>query len=178
MFDKNNLVWMDLEMTGLDPERDKILELAVIITDSNLNIIAEGPTIAIYQNENDLALMDNWNRTTHTNSGLLDRVRASEDTEFTCMNTVISFMQQYVPMGASPLCGNSIWQDRRFIIKHLPYIDRYLHYRNIDVSSIKELVRRWDPSAEFKKEKRHEALADIRESIDELKFYRANFFKL
>jgi oligoribonuclease len=178
MFDKNNLVWMDLEMTGLDPERDKILELAVIITDKDLNIIAEGPTIAIYQTDADLALMDEWNRNTHTSSGLVDRVRASEDTEFTCMNTVISFLQRYVPMGASPLCGNTIWQDRRFIIKHLPYVDRYLHYRNIDVSSIKEIARRWDPTVEFQKEKKHEALADIRESIEELKFYRSRIFKI
>ncbi len=178
MIDKNNLVWMDLEMTGLDPEKDKILELAVIITDANLNIMAQAQPIAIYQPESVLATMDDWNKKTHSESGLLDRVRASEDNEFTCMNTVISLMQQYVPMGASPLCGNSIWQDRRFIIKYLPYIDRYLHYRNIDVSSIKELVKRWDPNYNFQKANCHEALSDIKESIAELAYYRQHYFKL
>ena len=178
MQDKNNLVWMDLEMTGLDPEKNKVLELAVLITDKDLNIVAEGPTVVIHQEDEILAQMDEWNTRTHTASGLIGRVRASEDNEFTCMNTVISFMQLHVPMGASPLCGNSIWQDRRFIIKHLPYIDRYLHYRNIDVSSIKELVTRWAPGTEFPKEKRHEALSDIRESVAELAFYRQNFFRL
>ena len=178
MFDKTNLVWMDLEMTGLDPKKDRILELAVLITDSQLNIIAEGPVVALHQSDDILASMDEWNTRTHTASGLVDRVRASDDNEFTCMNTVVSFMQRFVPPGVSPLCGNSIWQDRRFIAAQRPYVDRYLHYRNIDVSSIKELVNRWDPGHEFKKEKRHEALSDIRESIAELAYYRANYFRI
>lgn len=176
--DNNNLVWMDLEMTGLDPDTDKVLELAVIVTDENLNILAEGPVVVLHQDEEVLAQMDEWNVKTHTSSGLIDKVRASVDNEWTCQNTVISFLQQYVPMGVAPLCGNSIWQDRRFIAKHLPFIDKYLHYRNIDVSSVKELSKRWSDIPVFSKKNCHEALSDIKESIAELSYYRELFFKI
>ncbi len=175
---KNNLIWMDLEMTGLDPENDRILELAVIATDADLHIVAEGPVIAVHQSEEILSAMDEWNVTTHTKSGLIQRVRNSRVTEETCQEQVLSFMEKYVEPGVSPLCGNSIWQDRRFIARYLPRVDKFLLHRNIDVSSVKELFKRWSSLPPFEKKNCHEALSDIRESIAELAYYRKCFFLL
>lgn len=175
-----NLVWMDLEMTGLDPETDLIIEMATIVTDSELNVIAEGPVLAIATPEARLAAMDEWNQTHHAASGLLDRVRKSSVTMLEAEAQTLAFLESHVERDAAPLCGNSIWQDRRFLCRHMKTLESYLHYRIIDVSSIKELARRWRPDllASFSKENAHTALADIRESIAELRFYREHFLKL
>lgn len=174
----SNLVWMDLEMTGLDPERDVILEMATIITDGDLNVIAEGPVLALHQSEATLAGMDEWNTTHHTASGLVQRVRTEGVGTLEAEATTLAFIERHVEKGQAPLCGNTIWQDRRFLARYMPRLEGYLHYRMIDVSTVKELARRWRPEllAGFSKESQHLALADIRESIAELAYYRANFF--
>ena len=180
MAEQGRLVWIDLEMTGLDPERDVIIEIASVVTDSELDVVAEGPVVAIAQPPERLDAMDEWNRTHHGASGLLERVRASRVAERDAEAATLGFLEQHVEKGAAPLCGNTIWQDRRFLARYMPELEGYLHYRNIDVSSIKELVRRWRPElmSGFVKKNEHRALADIRESIAELAYYREHFFKL
>lgn len=175
-----NLVWLDLEMTGLNPERDRIIELAVIVTNADLSVSVQGPVLVIHQSDELLNGMDAWNRSTHGKSGLTEKVKASTLTEAEAEKEVISFIKRYVSSGASPLCGNSIGQDRRFLVKYMPKLEAYLHYRNIDVSTLKELARRWKPDVHknFKKKQAHTALADVQESIDELKYYRDNFLRL
>jgi oligoribonuclease len=178
--DANNLIWVDMEMTGLDPEHDVVIEIATIITDSELNTLAEGPVIAVHQDDATLAAMDEWNTTHHTHSGLVDRVRASTHSEDNAVALTLAFLEQWVPAGASPMCGNSICQDRRFMARHLPELERYFHYRNLDVSTVKILVQRWRPELEagVNKTSTHLALEDIRESIEELRYYRQHFIQL
>ena len=172
-----NLIWIDLEMTGLDPEKHVIVEIATIVTDEQLSIVAEGPEIAINHPEHILAAMDEWSRKHHQSSGLLDRVKASAYTCQQAEQKTIDFVSQYCKKNQSPLCGNSVWQDRLFLLKHMPRLEDFLHYRIIDVSSIKELVKKWYPSLPFfKKPKAHLAMNDIKASIEELKFYRQNVF--
>lgn len=175
-----NLVWIDMEMTGLDPEQNVVLEIATIVTDKDLNVLAEGPVIAIHQSDEELAKMDDWNVNTHTNSGLVARVKASQHDEAKAVAETLEFIRQWVPERTSPLCGNSIGQDRRFMVKHMSELEAFFHYRNVDVSTIKELVRRWQPELldQFKKSGTHQALDDIRESIAELQFYRSHVFKI
>jgi len=175
-----NLVWIDLEMTGLDPDRDVIIEIATIVTDSQLNIIAEGPVMAVRQSEAVLATMDEWNVKQHGGSGLLQRVRNSEFSAADAERLTMEFLRQYVPERGSPMCGNSICQDRRFLYRGMPALEKFFHYRNLDVSTIKELVRRWAPDVfnGLKKSGAHLALDDIRESIDELRYYRSSAFKV
>jgi len=177
--DDMNLIWVDMEMTGLDPDTDKILEVAVIVTDSQLNVLAEGPVLAIHQSDATLDKMDAWNKGTHGKSGLIDRVKASEVTEAIAEETLIAFLKDYVPANKSPMCGNTICQDRRFMVRGMQKLEAFFHYRNLDVSTLKELCRRWKPelASGFKKHQKHTALADIIESIEELKYYRANFIK-
>jgi oligoribonuclease len=178
--DAENLIWIDLEMTGLEPETDRIIEIATLVTDKELNIVGEGPVIAIHQSDAVLAAMDDWNQQHHGESGLIARVQASHYSEHDAIRETIAFLQQYVPQGVSPMCGNSIGQDRRFLNKYMPELENYFHYRNLDVSTIKELVRRWQPEImkDFKKQNTHQALQDIQESIAELKFYRERVFKI
>ncbi|MCE2595159.1 oligoribonuclease [Motilimonas cestriensis] len=175
---ENNLVWIDLEMTGLDPEQHKVIEIASIVTDSELNILAEGPVIAIHQSEAELNKMDDWCTNTHTNSGLVKRVQESTLSEADAVAMTLDFLKDWVPAGSSPMCGNSIGQDRRFMVKHMADLEAFFHYRNIDVSTIKELGRRWAPDMvkSFKKQGTHLALDDIRESIGELVHYKKHFF--
>jgi oligoribonuclease len=175
-----NLVWVDMEMTGLEPETDRIIEVAMVVTDMHLNVLAEGPVLAIHQSDETLDKMDAWNKGTHGRSGLIDRVKASTVSEEAAEAEFIAFMRQWVPKGKSPMCGNTIGQDRRFMVKYMPKLEAFFHYRNIDVSTLKELGRRWKPDmvAGFKKAQKHTALADIVESIEELKYYRENFIKL
>jgi len=175
-----NLVWVDMEMTGLDPDNDRIIEVAAVVTDANLNIIAEGPVFAIHQSDETLDKMDNWNKGTHGKSGLIDRVKASTVTEAQAELELIAFLKQYVPANKSPMCGNSICQDRRFMARGMPKLEAFFHYRNLDVSTLKELCRRWKPelASGFKKHQKHTALADIVESIEELRYYREHFIKL
>ena len=177
--DENNLIWIDLEMTGLEPDTDVIIEMATIITDSNLNILAEGPVFAIHQPESALAAMDEWNTNQHGKSGLTQRVRESDISVAEAEAATIEFLQQWVPKGKSPICGNSIGQDRRFLVRGMPELESYFHYRNLDVSTIKELARRWRPDvlAGVKKSGAHLALDDIKDSIAELQHYRKTFFK-
>ncbi|WP_026959536.1 oligoribonuclease [Aliagarivorans taiwanensis] len=177
---ENNLIWIDMEMTGLEPMTDRVLEIATIITDPHLNILAEGPVIAVHQSDEVLAKMDEWCTTTHTNSGLVERVRESKIGEAEAEQMTIEFLKEWVPAGISPMCGNSIGQDRRFIHEYLPKLEKFFHYRNLDVSTVKELARRWQPELlnGFKKSGSHLALDDIRESIAELQHYRQFFFKL
>ncbi len=173
-----NLVWIDLEMTGLNPQEDQILEIATLITDSQLNIIAEGPNLAIFQNEETLSKMDEWNQTHHKQSGLLDRVRASTESMRTAEEKTLAFLAPYCKPKASPLCGNSVWQDRRFLDRHMQALNSFCHYRIIDVSSVKELATRWYPKlAPIKKAESHLALADIKESLEELRYYRQHCFQ-
>ena len=169
-----NLIWIDLEMTGLEPDSDRIIEVAVVVTDPHLTVRVEGPVFAIHQSDAVLDGMDNWNKGTHGRSGLIDRVRASTVDEATAEAQVIDWLRQYVPKGKSPMCGNSICQDRRFLAKDMPLLEAFFHYRNLDVSTLKELARRWKPGVmeSFKKAQAHTALADIHESIDELLHYR------
>lgn len=176
----NELVWMDLEMTGLDPEVNVIIEMATIVTDSSLNVIAEGPVLAVSQPEDKLAEMDEWNVSHHTGSGLLKRVREQGVSPTEAEAVTVSFLERHVEQGVAPLCGNSIWQDRRFLARYMPTLEGYMHYRMIDVSTVKELVQRWNPdlAAGFSKRNEHLALADIRESIAELAYYRDHFFRL
>ena len=177
---ETNLIWIDLEMTGLDPEVDRIIEIATLVTDANLNILAEGPVIAVHQSDEQLALMDEWNVRTHTGSGLVDRVKASTIDDATAAQKTIEFLQQWVPAGVSPICGNSVGQDRRFLFRYMPELEKYFHYRYLDVSTLKELARRWKPEIlpGFKKQGTHQALDDIRESVAELAYYRENVIKL
>ncbi|MBK1719406.1 oligoribonuclease [Thiocystis violacea] len=177
---ENNLIWIDLEMTGLDPFQDRILEIATIITDSDLRILAEGPVMAIHQEDAILAGMDQWNREHHGSSGLIERVRLSPHGELDAETATLDFIALHVPAGASPLCGNSICQDRRFLARFMPKLEGYCHYRNLDVSTIKILAQRWAPTvaSSFKKNGRHLALEDIRESIEELRHYRENFLRV
>jgi len=180
MAEGNNLVWIDLEMTGLDPEKERIIEMATIVTDSELNVVAEGPVIAIHQSDSLLNAMDEWCTKTHGENGLTQRVKDSKVSEQEAEQATIEFLKQYVEPGKSPLCGNSIGQDRRFLVKYMPELEGFFHYRNLDVSTIKELARRWRPDvlAGVKKKGSHLALDDIRDSINELRHYRENFFKL
>lgn len=175
-----NLVWVDMEMTGLDPDNDRIIEVAVVVTDADLNVIAEGPVFAIHQSDETLDKMDNWNKGTHGKSGLIDRVKASTVTEAQAEQELIAFLKKYVPSNKSPMCGNSICQDRRFMARGMPKLEAFFHYRNLDVSTLKELCRRWKPelASGFKKHQKHTALADIVESIEELRYYREHFIKL
>jgi len=175
-----NLVWIDMEMTGLDPDNDRVIEIAAIVTDAELNILAEGPVFVIHQTDEVLDKMDAWNKGTHGRSGLIDKVRASTVTEDKASAQMMGFLRQYVPAGKSPMCGNSICQDRRFMARHMPQLEQFFHYRNVDVSTIKELCRRWKPELinGFKKHQMHTALADIRESVEELRYYREHFIKL
>jgi oligoribonuclease len=172
----DNLVWIDLEMTGLDTVNDRILEVAVIVTDPQLTVRVEGPVFAIHQSDAVLDAMDAWNKGTHGKSGLIDRVKASTVDEAAAEAALIAFLERYVPKGKSPMCGNSICQDRRFLAKDMPKLEAFFHYRNLDVSTLKELARRWKPAVldGFKKAQAHTALADIHESIDELLHYRAH----
>jgi oligoribonuclease len=173
--DSNNLVWLDMEMTGLVPDSDRILEIAMLVTDSELQLIAEGPVLVIHQPDEVLEAMDSWNRSVHRRSGLVEKVRASALDEAAAERMALEFLAAHVPQGGSPLCGNSICQDRRFLARWMPRLEAFFLYRNLDVSTLKELVRRWKPEAMkgLSKESRHEALADIRESIEELKYYRS-----
>ena len=174
---ENNLVWIDLEMTGLYPDTDRIIEVAVVVTDADITLRVEGPVFAIHQSDATLDAMDNWNKGTHGKSGLIDRVKASTVDEAAAEAAVIDFLKRYVPKGKSPMCGNSICQDRRFLARTMPALESFFHYRNLDVSTLKELAKRWKPEimAGFKKAQAHTALADIHESIDELAYYREHF---
>jgi len=174
------LVWMDLEMTGLDPEKERILEIATIITDSSLNIVEEGPTVVVKQHRDLLDAMDNWNTEHHNGSGLIERMHRDGVSEAEAEKITLDFIKRYTQQGASPLCGNSIGQDRRFLAKYMPTLEQWLHYRNIDVSTVKELCGRWRPDVlnGVTKKRMHRALDDIRESIDELRYYRDHFFRL
>jgi oligoribonuclease len=178
--DASNLIWIDLEMTGLDTQNDRIIEIATIVTDANLEPLAEGPVIAIYQPQQVIDGMDDWNQRTHGDSGLIERVRTSAHDEDRAEAETIDFLRNYVPAGASPMCGNSICQDRRFLARCMPRLEAYFHYRNLDVSTLKELASRWAPSLMegFKKAGKHLALEDIRDSIAELKHYRDHFLRL
>jgi oligoribonuclease len=178
--DQNALIWLDMEMTGLEPEKDKIIELAVVITNSQLETIAEGPVWVVHQSNEVLDGMDDWNKGTHGRSGLIDKVKASTLSEADVEAQCLEFIKQHVPARISPMCGNSIGQDRRFMVRYMPKLEEYFHYRNLDVSTLKELVRRWKPELAkgLTKHGKHEALADVYESIDELKYYREHFIKL
>ena len=175
-----NLVWLDMEMTGLEPDTDRIIEVAFVVTDMHLNILAEGPVFAIHQSDETLDKMDAWNKGTHGRSGLIDRVKASTVTDAEAEEALIAFMRLWVPKGKSPMCGNTIGQDRRFMVRYMPKLEAFFHYRNIDVSTLKELCKRWKPEivGGFKKHQKHTAMADIVESIEELKYYREHFIKL
>ncbi len=175
-----NLVWVDMEMTGLEPDTDRIIEVAIVVTDMHLNVLAEGPVLAIHQSDATLDAMDSWNKGTHGRSGLIDRVKASTISEEQGEQELIAFMKQWVPAGKAPMCGNTIGQDRRFMVRYMPKLEAFFHYRNVDVSTLKELCRRWKPEvvSGFKKAQKHTALADILESIEELKYYREHFIKL
>lgn len=174
-----NLIWVDMEMTGLEPDTDRIIEVAVVVTDMQLNVLAEGPVFAIHQPDEVLDKMDAWNKGTHGRSGLIDRVKASTVSEADAEKALIEFLRKYVPAGKSPMCGNSICQDRRFMVRGMPKLEAFFHYRNLDVSTLKELCKRWKPeiASGFKKHQKHTALADIVESIEELKYYREHFIK-
>jgi oligoribonuclease len=172
--DPNNLIWIDMEMTGLQPDADRIIEMALLVTDPQLSILAEGPVLVLHQPAEVLEAMDSWNKSVHGKTGLIERVRGSRLDEAEAERRALAFLSDHVPPGVSPMCGNSICQDRRFLARWMPQLEAYFHYRNLDVSTLKELVRRWKPEAAkgFLKEGKHEALADILESIEELKYYR------
>jgi oligoribonuclease len=175
-----HLIWLDMEMTGLNPDSDRIIEVAMIITDSQLNVVAESPVIAVHQPDSVLDAMDDWNKNTHGKSGLIGRVKASAVNEAQAEQVLLAFLQQQVPAGKSPMCGNSICQDRRFMARWMPQLEEYFHYRNLDVSTLKELCKRWRPDIAkgVVKKGKHEALADILESIEELRYYREHFLKV
>jgi oligoribonuclease len=177
--DLQHLIWIDLEMTGLNPDSDLIIEIATVVTDKDLNILAEGPVLAVHQPDAALAAMDDWNQQHHGQSGLIDRVKASTINEAEAERLTIEFLKQWVPENTSPICGNSIGQDRRFLYRYMPKLEAYFHYRNIDVSTLKELVARWAPELKngFNKESSHQALDDIIESIEELRYYREHFIR-
>jgi oligoribonuclease len=177
---QNNLVWLDMEMTGLDPERDRIIEVAVVVTDSHLNTVAEAPVLVLHQSDSVLEAMDDWNKSMHARSGLIAKVKASMLAEAGAEQRCLDFLAEHVPSRTSPICGNSICQDRRFLARYMPRLEAYFHYRNLDVSTLKELVKRWKPDLAkgLTKHGKHEALADIYESIDELKYYREYFLKI
>lgn len=178
--DKDNLIWIDMEMSGLSPDDNVILEVAVVITDMHLNTVAESPVLVVHQSDELLDGMDDWNKKHHGRSGLIDRVKASSHDEAAVEDLMLHFLRKYVPKGKSPMCGNSICQDRRFMARHMPKLEEYFHYRNLDVSVFKELAKRWRPVLYngFKKVSKHEALSDIYESIEELKYYREHFIRL
>ena len=178
--DQNNLVWLDMEMTGLTPDADRIIEIAVVITNSNLETVAEGPVLVVHQPDAVLNGMDNWNKSTHAKSGLIDRVKASPLDERAVELRMLDFLKLHVPKGVSPMCGNSICQDRRFMAKWMPDLETWFHYRNLDVSTLKELCKRWKPELAkgMVKHGKHEALADVYESVEELKYYREHFLKV
>ncbi|WP_296755863.1 oligoribonuclease [Thiobacillus sp.] len=174
-----HLLWLDMEMTGLSPDTDRIIELAIVVTDADLNTVAEGPVLVVHQPDAVMDAMDNWNKGTHGKSGLIDRVKASALSEAEAEAQMLAFVKQHVPARTSPMCGNSICQDRRFMARHMPQLEAFFHYRNLDVSTLKELAKRWRPGLceGFKKASKHEALADIYESIDEMKYYREHFIR-
>jgi oligoribonuclease len=178
--DQNHLIWLDMEMSGLNPDTDKVLELAIVVTDSALNTVAELPVMVLHQPDSVLEAMDDWNKSTHARSGLIPKVKASTLVEAAMETQFLELLAAQVPKGASPMCGNSICQDRRFMARHLPKLEAFFHYRNLDVSTLKELVKRWKPELAkgLTKHGKHEALADIYESIEELKYYREHFLKL
>jgi oligoribonuclease len=178
--DQNRLIWLDMEMTGLEPDRDRIIEVAIVITDNQLETVAEGPVLVVHQPDSILDGMDDWNKNTHGKSGLIDKVKASTLSEAEVAAQLLAFISEHVPKGVSPMCGNTIHQDRRFMARWMPTLESWFHYRNLDVSTLKELCKRWRPdiSGGFKKGGKHEALADIYESIDELKYYREHFLKM
>ena len=177
--DLQHLIWIDLEMTGLNPDSDLIIEIATIVTDKDLNILAHGPVLAVHQSNEALEAMDEWNQTHHGQSGLIDRVKASTVNDAEAERLTIEFLKLWVPENTSPICGNSIGQDRRFLYRYMPKLEAYFHYRNIDVSTLKELAARWAPAVKdgFNKESKHQALDDIIESIEELRYYREHFIK-
>ena len=177
---EHRLVWLDMEMTGLDPEKERIIEVAVVVTEPDLTVVAEGPVIVVHQPDSLLDAMDSWNTATHGRSGLTDKVRASTVSEAQAEEELIAFLSKHVGAGKSPLCGNSIGQDRRFMVRYMPKLEAFFHYRNLDVSTLKELAKRWRPDVYngFDKKSRHEALADIYESIAELAYYREHFLKV
>ena len=177
--DPGNLIWIDMEMSGLSPENDRVLEVAIVITDAQLNVVAEGPVKVVHQADDVFERMDSWNKSTHKKSGLIDRVKAATQDEAQVEAELIAFLALHLPANTSPMCGNSICQDRRFLARHMPKLEAFFHYRNLDVSTLKELAKRWRPglSEAFKKSNKHEALADIYESIDEMKYYREHFIR-
>ena len=176
----SNLVWLDCEMTGLEPETDRLIEIAVIVTSADLAVRVEGPVLVIHQSNETLDKMDAWNKGTHGKSGLIDKVKASTTTEAEAERQLIEFLQKYIAKNTTPMCGNTISQDRRFLVRYMPKLEAFFHYRNLDVSTLKELAKRWRPElyAGFKKAQRHTALADVHESIDELVYYRDHFLKM
>jgi oligoribonuclease len=176
---QNNLIWIDLKMTGLDPYKDNIIEIATVVTDAALNVIEEGPSLAIHQSDELLASMDEWNTRQHGQSGLIDRVRQSHINLETAEQLTLAFLNRHLPRNTSPMCGNTVCQDRRFLFHYMPELEDYFHYRHIDVSTIKELAKRWQPKLpEIQKQSKHQAMDDIYESIKELKYYRKNFLRL
>lgn len=177
--DQNNLIWIDMEMSGLAPDTDRILEVALVITDANLNVVAEAPVLVLHQSDAVLSGMDSWNQSTHAKSGLVPKVKTSTLDEVQVEAVMLAFLAQHVPARVSPMCGNSICQDRRFLARWMPKLEGYFHYRNLDVSTLKELAKRWKPEIMkgLAKHGKHEALADIYESIEELKYYRENFLR-
>ncbi|MBA4709377.1 oligoribonuclease [Aquitalea aquatica] len=178
--DQNNLIWLDMEMTGLNPETDRIIEVAMIATDSQLNVLGQSPVLVIHQPDSVLDAMDDWNKNTHGKSGLIAKVKASTLSVAEAEATLLAFMAEYVPARTTPMCGNTIHQDRRFMVRWMPQLEEYFHYRNLDVSTLKELCKRWRPEVArgVVKRGKHEALADIEESIEELKYYREHFLKV
>lgn len=177
---QQTLIWIDMEMTGLEPKQDRIIEVATLITDGDLNVLAEGPVLAVHQSDEVLAGMDEWNQRTHGESGLVERVRKSKLNEADVEAQTIAFLQRYAERGSSPMCGNSVHQDRRFMVKYMPSLADFFHYRNLDVSTVKELAKRWRPdvASSYKKQGTHQAMDDIRDSVNELKHYREHFFQL
>jgi oligoribonuclease len=176
----DNLIWIDMEMSGLNPDTDRVLEIAIVVTDTHLNTVAEAPVLVVHQSDAVLDAMDSWNKAAHAKSGLIGRVKASSLAEADVESRMVEFLRQHVPPNVSPMCGNSVHQDRRFMARYLPRLEAFFHYRNLDVSTLKELMRRWRPelAAGFTKHGKHEALADIYESIEELKYYREHFLKV